>query len=258
MKIKYFILTIIFLFTCVFNQYPPKMDFNKIIDDSFAEIDGELTLYFFDAISGNPIENALVKMEDIGEFKTNSDGMLRFQIPEDPFMKINVSVKKKGYIDTDFILELKAGTIFLNRFSISPSIPLGHMRVVLDWGKKPKDLDAHFVKYNSYHISYRNMKIDADGVAMLDRDDTNGYGPETLTVTEIDSNKEYNYFIHDYSNGNIKNSDKLSKSNAEVKVFGRGKLLYHFKIPQNKKGNTWNVFKILNSKIIPVNVIATK
>ncbi|MBK6681726.1 MAG: hypothetical protein IPG53_17880 [Ignavibacteriales bacterium] len=88
-------------------------------------------------------------------------------------------------------MEVMAGTIIRNRYSISPKMPLGYLRVVLDWGDSPRDLDAHLVKTNGYHISYRNMMVSADGVAKLDRDDLDGQGPETITATSIDKNGEY-------------------------------------------------------------------
>ncbi len=255
MKLHHLILSIIFLFTCVFSQFPGIEDVDQHIEDAFSEIEGKISLYFFNALDGAPIESAKVVMGDIGSFNTDVDGKIQFKIPEDAFAQIPVSFRKEGFTNTDFTLELQAGTLFLNRFSISPSIPLEHIRVVLDWGENPSDLDAHFVKHNGYHISYRFMKETTDGVAMLDRDDTSGFGPETITVTTLDANGDYDYYIHDYSNRISNNSDELSRSQAEVKVYGQGRLLYHFQVPQNKKGHTWQVFKIENNAFVTVNTV---
>ena len=229
------------------------------IQDDFDELEGKLSIYFFNALNGKPVKGAKVTMEDVGTFETDTKGKIQFEIPLDPFAKIPVSIRKSGYTDTDFLLEMKAGTIFLNRFSLSPVLPLKHVRLVLDWGKKPRDLDAHLIKKNrnSYHISYRHKRKAADGVAMLDRDDINGEGPETITVTSLDYNGEYEYNIEDYTNRMRKTSDKLSNSHAEVKVYGKGKLLHHFKVPENSKGNIWKVIKIKKNEIIPVNSLRT-
>ena len=245
---------IIFLFSLGFSQ-EQKDPFNQM-GDVFDELEGKLSLYFLNALNGKPIPSAKVKMDGIGEFFTDAQG--KINIPEDPSARIPVSVRKSGFTNTDFTLELLAGTIFLNRFSISPSIPLEHMRVVLDWSEKPRDLDAHLVKKGSYHISYRHKKKAADGVAILDRDDTNGFGPETITVTSLDYNGEYEYYVEDFSNRNKKSSDKLSKSRGEVKVYGKGKLLHYFRVPQNKKGDTWTIFKIKNGEVIPVNNLGSR
>ena len=257
---KKIILISVYLFTIslLSSQERKVLDINKLVNSSLDEMEKEeLPLQFFNALNGTPIKGAKVVMTGIGSFNTDGEGKIQFEIPEDPFAQIPVSVRMKGFTDTDFTLEMQAGTLFLNRFSISPTIPLEHIRVVLDWGENPRDLDAHLEKKNGYHISYRKMKKASDGVALLDRDDINSFGPETITVTSIDYNGEYDYYIHDYSNRNRNNLDKLSKSQAEVKVYGKGRLLHHFKVPQNKKGQTWKVFKIKNAKVVPVNTLGT-
>ncbi len=67
---------------------------------------------------------------------------------------------------------------------------VGSIRIILDWDKSPNDLDAHLVKDGDYHISYRNKRVADDGAAQLDRDDMNGYGPETITINNVESNSK--------------------------------------------------------------------
>jgi hypothetical protein len=52
------------------------------------------------------------------------------------------------------------------------------------------------------------------------------------------------------------NSKKLSKSGANVKVYGDGKLLEFVTIPPGERGNKWNVFEIINGKIELTNYIS--
>ena len=254
LKTKFRVIMKYLYLICAFNlayaQFPN-------MEDSFSELEGNLSMYFFNALSGKPVNGANVTLKGIGTYTSDRNGKIQFAAPDDPFANITVTISKSGYVKTDFVLELKAGTIILNRFSISPDIPIRHVRMVLDWGESPRDLDAHFEKKNSYHISYRNKKRTKDGTAMLDRDDTNGFGPETITVTSLDYNGNYEYRVKDYSNRNRK-SDQLSKSGAEVKVYAKGKMMHHFKVPANMNGNTWTVFKIKNSKIILINKLSSK
>ena len=72
-----------------------------------------------------------------------------------------------------------------------------------------------------------------------------------------DANGKYEYRIEDFTNRN-KKSDKLSKSGAEVKVYAKGRMMYHFKAPVNQRGNNWTVFKIKNNEIISINTIGSK
>jgi hypothetical protein len=259
MKFKYIVYAIIFSSTWVFCQFPQIKDIDQHIEDAFSEVEGELTLYFLNAITGGPIHNANVKMNGVGEFKTDEEGKILFPIPEDAFAVIPVSFRANKFIKTDFDLELQAGTLFLNRFSISPEIDLKHIRIVLDWSNKPRDLDAHLVKKGGYHISYRNKKKHADGIAELDRDDMDGYGPETITVREISPNAVYEYYVHDYTHrSSPKTKDLSKKSNAVVKVYGEGKLLHKVRIPQDRIGNTWKVLEIRDRKILLVNKMPKK
>ena len=243
-------LFLICAFNLVYAQFPN-------IDDSFSELEGKLSMYFLNALNAKPIKDADVVINNIGNFSTDRNGRIQFTAPDDPFARIPVKVSKSGYVNTDFTLELKAGTIIMNRFSLSPEIPIRHVRMVLDWGESPRDLDAHLEKQNEYHISYRNKKRTKDGTAMLDPDDTNGFGPETITVTSLDYNGKYEYRIEDFSNRN-KKSDKLSKSGAEVKVYAKGRMMHHFKVPANQRGNNWIVFRIKNNEIISINTIGSK
>lgn len=125
----------------------------------------------------------------------------------------------------------------------------------MSWNDSPPDLDAHLIKNNEYHISYRDMKTVRDGSANLDIDSRSGYGPETITIRKLDANANYNFYIHNYTDSNNSNSDRLSRSSATVRIFHQGNLIRTFRIPNGKKGTIWNVFNIVNGKIVTVNSI---
>jgi len=224
------------------------------MEDEFAELEGELTLNIFNALDGKPIAGGVVWIEKVGEFVTDEEGKARFPIPpEDGFY--NVIFKKEGFIETHFNIEITAGTMFFDRISISPALTAGAVRVVLDWSAEPRDLDAHLVKIGNYHISYRDKRVSDDKTVQLDRDDTDGYGPETITINKIDSKGEYVFFVHDFTNQNKANSTALSKSKACIRVYYAGQLLYNWRVPLKTKGFCWEVFRIQQGNIVPVNQI---
>lgn len=223
------------------------------LDDAGAEEQGLLTLRFFNAENGEPVPDATVTIQDFQTFTTDMEGKIRFEKKPDgvyPF-----SFEKEGFISENNKFEIIAETIFRNRFTVSPVISMGAIRIVLDWDKKPDDLDAHFVKEGDYHISYREKLSSADGKAVLDRDDRDGFGPETITIKDIDEKAEYTFFVKDYTNQNSKNSKALSKSNAMVKVYGEGKLLNIWQLSEKQKGNAWMVFAIQNGKLVPTDEV---
>lgn len=225
------------------------------VDDAFTEIDNQYALRFFDALSGKPIANARVIVGDYGEFYTDNEGKALIEATELQDGELPINFTHPKYIESNFKVEVMAGTIFFNRFSVSPILPIGALRIVLDWDKRPGDLDAHFVKSGDYHISYRNKTVSSDGVARLDRDDMNGYGPETITANNISTSSEYIYYVHDYTNQTSSGSRALSNSKACVKVYGNGQLLFVFNVPEDNRGTKWEVFRISNGQILLSNNI---
>ncbi len=247
---KFLLLMVLFSFNFVLCQ---TITNKQKMDDAFEEMNNNLSLRFYDALNGKPISGAVVTVGEIGEFNTDFEGVALFpaQNLEDGELKIIFTHPK--YITSEFKIEIMAGSIFFNRFSVSPKLPFGSIRIVLDWDKRPADLDAHLVKQNDYHISFRNKIISADGIAKLDRDDMDGYGPETITVDKVSENSEYYYFVHDYSNQSASSSKSLSNSKACVKIYGNGQLLYVYQIPEDQSGTKWEVFKIINGQVVFIN-----
>jgi len=228
------------------------------ISDTFDELDnGKLVIRFFDALTGKPIQSGTVSIESIGEYETDFEGRIYFESAEENAV-LKVKFTHSKYITSQFDVEIMAGTLFFNRFSISPKMPLGSLRAVLDWSDSPRDLDLHLVKKNSYHISYRNLRVAADGTAKLDRDDTDGFGPETITTTNVDNSAEYLIFVHDFTNQNSSSSNSLSKSKGSVKIYGRdNELIDVFKVPEDESGTYWLVCKIVEGRVVLLNKISS-
>lgn len=212
------------------------------------KMDGLIPLRFLNALDGTAIGGASVSVDGIGAFTTDGAGIITFPEQEDGFYTLKFS--KNGFITTSLEFEVKLNNVFSNRFSISPVMRGDYMRIVLDWGQTPADLDLHLEKEGGYHISYWNMHNADDGSALLDRDARNGFGPETITVMETDLRAVYKVYVHDYSNGNRPASTALARSGAAIRVYGRNGLLRSFYVPANRNGFMWEVFKIVNGVIV--------
>ena len=228
--------------------------------DMFDEMDDKLNLYFVDALTGQPIPGATVTFEGATAV-TDDAGKATFALPEVPDSKevdLVAHFEKTGYVPSDAKVHFMLGSVWSNRWSISPALPPGKLRIVLDWGRSPADLDAHLVKDGVYHISFRNMRQYEDEV-VLDRDDTDGYGPETITINHVDPNGRYTFFVHDYTDRADGSTDALSKkSRARVSVFSSERLVDQLMVPAGGKGVTWKVFEIQNGSIRPVGELATR
>lgn len=230
----------------VANSQIDKM--RDLLEDVQTEMhEDKFTLRFFDALTGDVVSDGVINIRDVGEFTTDPGGKILFEKQADGIYYFSFS--KNGYITANYRFEVIANTIFYNRFTVSPRTELGAVRIVLDWDSSPSDLDLHLVKEGAYHISYRNMQSSGDGAARLDRDDTNGYGPETITIYRADKNAVYTCYVHDYTNTNRALSNALSKSKAVVRVYNNNELTNTFYVPVGKTGNGWNVFKINRGEI---------
>lgn len=226
--------------------------------DAYEEMSSnDITLRFYNAVNGQYIINASVEIANIGSFTTDEEGKVRFPAPMEDGDYAFVFMGEK-YVTSELRFTIMAGTIFQRRFSISPMLDIKNLRVVLDWGAAPLDLDAHFVKTNEYHISYRDMKTLADGSAQLDRDATSGYGPETITARSVAGSGNYVYYVHDYTNASTGTSAALAHSNASVKVFGEGRVLKQYNLIDTQKGTVWKVFEIRNGQIVDINKIGPR
>jgi hypothetical protein len=124
--------------------------------------------------------------------------------------------------------------------------------ITLDWGAQPQDLDAHLVGSTddgSFHVSYENRTWtveDEDGIetaAVLDVDDQNGDGPETIALNRM-SPGTYLFYVDNFSNdgGLI-----ASVTTVMIKDQVTGETLYQFELPASGVGDAgteryWSVF----------------
>jgi len=246
--------------SAVYGQVPPGPSRNLSKAQIKAQmammaIDGTIAMRFLDALTGEGVPAGQIVVDGVdGAFNTDSRGIV--QIPPQNDGAYTLVFSKEGYIPTPIEFDVRLGRVIFNWYSVSPGLQ-GDFRFTLDWGEKPADLDAHFEKKNGYHISYYNMREAADGSVKLDRDDKNGYGPETITMKQIDTGGIYELYIHNYTDKDRPASDTLSKSGAAIRVYSSTQLLYTFKVPAGQ-GTRWNVLKIENNIVTPVNTLAAK
>ena len=228
--------------------------------DAQDKLSGLIPMRFYNALDRKPIAGASIEIPNVGTVTTNNEGKIAFQkIPDGSYTLI---FNKEGFITTPIDFRVQLGTVTNNWYSISPGIPNKDYRIVLDWAEKPADLDIHFVKTGgsgSYHISYFNLRNAEDGNAVLDRDDRLGYGPETITIGNIDLRATYACYVHDYTNKDNTASTQMAKEGAVVRVYSQNKLMHTFRIPANASGVVWNVFNIeRNGKLVPVNTVSAR
>jgi hypothetical protein len=152
---------------------------------------------------------------------------------------------------------------------LSPLLGAGQVRIVLSWGASPTDLDSHLVgpvdsgSSQQFHVYYgRTGSSTAAPFAKLDVDVTSGFGPETITISQLKPGT-YRYHVYDFDD----TGTLSSTSNATVKVFvGTASAPSAvFNVPAGQVGDVWTVFDLdgqtgqvtpINSFGMPQNILA--
>jgi hypothetical protein len=163
-----------------------------------------------------------------------------------------------GYNTSFFsVLCLGGQTVANQDATISPQLNAGEIRIVLTWGSTPRDLDSHLTgplpgggRFHMYYV-YVGSANPWPTIVNLDRDDVDGFGPETTTLYQQISGT-YRFSVHDYTNRNLTNSVALSNSGAQVRVYNSTGLLRAFNVPPNTGGTLWTVFELNGSNINPI------
>ena len=191
-------------------------------------------------IKDKKIEDAQVLLQKNGAQtvvgKTDANGSVTLNAAFADDINATIIIKKTGY--STLVAKCPCANL---TYAISPVMQgLDGVRIVLSWGANPSDLDAHLA-YGDDHVYYNNKTGEN---ADLDVDDTNSYGPETITINRKNFGKTYVYAVHDFSDINNPNTHNLSNSQAKVFVYIGQSLVRTYYISPDSPGNLWTVFKI--------------
>lgn len=226
-----------------------------VVQRSVAPISPQRSLTIKDSDTGEPVPEADVSIDEKWQMKSDSAGQVPIPAEiEDGVHTLQVS-KAGQYIQTEGEFTLDGGQVVsAPQISLPKEVDYKRIKIVLDWGEEPSDLDAHLYGQNA-HVYFNNQRASN---MELDRDDTSSYGPETHTIKEPAPNDVYKYYVHNYSDSDISASSRLSNSEAQVKVYIDNELKKTFTITPNQEGTIWHVFDIVNGKeIIPQNKIVS-
>ena len=160
---------------------------------------------------------------------------------------LNLTGAKEGYLGySNRRVPIRAGETTRLDFSMSPT-NLAGLRIVLNWGARPRDLDAHLlvppIDGKSYEIAYlARGRINDAPYAQLDQDRTSGFGPETITLARLMPGT-YGFYVHNYQDDQG-NTGELAGSAATVQIYGEKGLERTIQAPSEGTGNYWDVCAI--------------
>jgi hypothetical protein len=190
-------------------------------------------------VRDSPVAGAAVTLQRAGTTvasgTSDGQGLVRFTpgVPDDAGTQVTVS--KPGYAELAMRCPCDAAVL-----ALSPAMTdLDGLRIVLDWGRAPADLDAHLA-FPGHHVYFLAKQ---GGDARLDVDSVRGGGPETITLARRQPGVRYLYAVHDYSDKDAPATDRLARSGARVFVYVGQTLVRTYAVPAGT-GNFWSVFAI--------------
>lgn len=160
-----------------------------------------------------------------------------------------VEIQADGYITEYFSITVYSWfTSDEEDFTISPELEEGQIRIVLEWGAAPMDLDAHLFGTSSSgeFIAVNFMDMAEEGVASLDVDDMNGYGPETITINDVGG--DYYFGVNDYGS-----TGTMAQSGATVKIYMPGESQPTIVYVPAEVENLWLVCEIHDNQVFVIN-----
>jgi hypothetical protein len=141
-----------------------------------------------------------------------------------------------GFTSLAETVTITAGAATTQSTALSPQLAAGDLRIVLTWGASPSDLDSYLWVPSGTEVSYRATgSLSSAPFAQLDADDTTGFGPETITISQLTSGT-YTFSVNALG-GNFVPAE------TTVRVYGSSGLLREFAAPPGG-GNWWRVFTL--------------
>ena len=214
---------------------------------------GELSARVTNALNGDPVADAYITLRPGWN---NQTGHAAATAVTDSYGDFTIEDLSFGYYTAETSAEdfssayhnvavLPSGFQSEWNLPMSPVLAEGETRIVLTWNEHPRDLDSHLVG-SDFHVYYSSQNsYDSLGRhrVNLDLDDTDSYGPETITIYQgVDG--VYTYSVYDYTNGGSRQSTRLSESGATVRVYQGAGVVAEYHIPAGVPGTTWRVFRI--------------
>ncbi|MGC5703955.1 hypothetical protein J4P02_27520 [Pseudomonas sp. NFXW11] len=199
-----------------------------------------LSIQVLDAVAkGAPLADADVQVQQAANRaagRTDAEGRVTLATDAADTSATELLLRKAGYSE----LRVKCPCQGLS-YALSPLLENPEsLRVVLSWSAPGEDLDAH-LSYPHKLLYFANGKGPG---AHLDTDSSDSRGPETITIDQRVTGDAYLYAVHDFTNGNNPDSLRLGRSQAQVFVYKGPALIRSYRVPQNRQGNLWLVFRL--------------
>ncbi len=206
---------------------------------------GTVIGFVVDSATESAIAGAEVSLVGDSSVTTTTDGFGAFTLTAPEGLQ-GLTFTAPGYfIPNVNVMVVARETVFVEANG-SANLTEGQVRFVLSWGAEPADLDSHLQTPSGFHVYY---VADSGGGAMLDYDDVDSYGPETITIDAPEEGVYY-YDVYNYSE-----SPEMAGRGAYVEIFDVSGFVQRVTIPSAGTGLFWRVFSYDGESFTIINQI---
>ncbi len=201
------------------------------------------------AADGQPLVGAMVTVDGPVTRSVNTDAAGQYAVNQLPHGTYRTTATTAGFIPLTKVVALQDTTLSVN-FVLSEGLSENAYRFVLSWDVDPADLDAHLWSGTS-HIYYASTGAAAsEPFIYLDVDDVSSYGPETITVSQLDNTCVF--AIHNFSN-----DAAITVSRAHIDIYQGSTRIAYYDAPTSGSGRWWYVCDLnANGSILTRNTLS--
>jgi len=232
-----------------------------------------LTVVVNNAVTGEPLVGVPVNVGGGNIVQTDESGRVSFSDLSDGMLEVTANAS--GFNNMVKPVPLFCGEDNSIAFNLNPTegenaLNVNEVRVVLSWGQNPVDLDGHLTgpapgmaanfvnEEGRFHMYWDLDWATGGGVAWLDVDDVDSYGPETITISPPEGESQlragtYRYTVYQFEGLGI------IDDSVTVELYIGNNPARTFKPPVNGRevmvtnivgdsigieGNIWTVFEL--------------
>jgi hypothetical protein len=207
---------------------------------------GTVTGQVVDAQTGGALAGVLISVVGTG-LSTTTDASGNFTISDVPEGGQTLRATLTGYVETSVpVIAFTGATTQTSIGMLAIGAGGDNVAAVLAWGENPRDLDLHMSGPDGgggrFHAFYDNKAPVAH--VFLDLDDTDSYGPETMTVSPIESGDfvagDYHVWVHHFA-GDL----TFAESTATITVFAGGTQIAQYSVGDASGDSALKIWQVV-------------
>lgn len=225
---------------------------------------GAVDGWVVDATANAPVAGARVCRVD-GSPCTTTNANGEYRLGGMPVGASNLRVTAAGYDALLTRVDIVANDTRTRTLALSAPLEPGQWRFVLTWDAQPPDLDLLLWLPDETAVFW-GARGDCDDEnppsqpvgACLEQDSRDGYGPETMTITDLRGGGFYTLGAHRYDDPtDTVTEPSIATSRARLHVYSDEGLQLEFRIPAGEEGQFWYVLDLDDTGLVaPYNAVS--